>query len=88
MAKQSLIHTEMKLKQAKQACYQYKPFILAYKTTRRGDDPLLFETLKHHPHQDFSGEKAKTRWSRSSQKRYKNKAKQGLRGGKQPQTQK
>ena len=51
MEKQSLIHTEMKLKQAKQTCYQYKPFILAYKTTRKGDDPLLFKTSKlpfHH----------------------------------------
>ena len=37
---------------------------------------------------DFSGERANTRWSRSSQKMHKNEAKQGLRGGKQPQTQK
>ena len=35
---------------------------------------------------DFSGEKANTRWSLSSQKGHKNEAKQGLRGGKQPQT--
>ena len=37
---------------------------------------------------DFNGERANTRWSQSSQKRHKNEAKQGLRGGKQPQTQK
>mgnify|MGYP003703517883 CR=1 FL=1 len=35
---------------------------------------------------DFSGEKANTRWSQSSQKVHKKEAKQGLRGGKQPQT--
>ena len=38
--------------------------------------------------QDFSGEEAQTRWSRSSPKTHKNEAKQGLRGGKRPQTQK
>ena len=38
--------------------------------------------------QDFSGEEAQTRWSRSSQKIEQNGAKQGLRGGKRPQTQK
>ncbi|KAF5933021.1 hypothetical protein HYC85_029192 [Camellia sinensis] len=35
---------------------------------------------------DFCSEKANTRWSQSSQKMHKNEAKQGLRGGKQPQT--
>ena len=38
--------------------------------------------------QDFSSEEAQTKWSRSSPKTHKNGAKQGLRGGKQPQTQK
>ena len=37
---------------------------------------------------DFSGEEAQTRWSRSSPKIAQNGAKQGLRGGKRPQTQK
>ena len=51
MEKQSLIHTEMKLQQTKPTCYQYKPLMQAYKTTRRGGDPLLFKTSKlpfHH----------------------------------------
>ena len=38
--------------------------------------------------QDFSGEEAQTQWSRSSTKMAQNEAKQGLRGGKRPQTQK
>ena len=49
MAKQSLIYTEMKLKQAKHASYQHKPFMQAFKTTRRGNDPLLFRTPKPPP---------------------------------------